>query len=86
MRRRLLFGLLGAALAAGCAASRPTSAGSDCARTCRDMWDACTASCIKTIDPTGGISGSAESCQHTCSTQRYVCDVKCLKARRASSQ
>ena len=63
MSRWLLLALLTTALAAGCAASRPPPA-ADCERTCQEMGDACKASCLKSVDPSGGIAGSAESCHH----------------------
>ncbi|HXQ20846.1 MAG TPA: hypothetical protein VN812_04185 [Candidatus Acidoferrales bacterium] len=48
------------------------------------MAEGCQASCLKAVDPAGHISGSEPSCARFCSPQREVCEVKCLKARRAA--
>jgi hypothetical protein len=66
----------------GCAAApkQPFDA-HRCARTCIEMADACKASCLKTVDPTGAVRGSRDSCERTCQTQRDTCDVQCVQGK-----
>jgi len=70
---------------AGCAASQnqPFDA-RDCARTCIEMADACKASCLKSVDPTGSRSGSRDSCERICQTQRDTCDLQCMQGKQPS--
>ena len=74
-----------APLAGGCAATqkRPFDA-RQCARTCIEMGDACKASCLRTIDPTGAHSGPGGSCERTCQSQRDTCDVQCMQGKEPS--
>ncbi|HVO22572.1 MAG TPA: hypothetical protein VMW56_02985 [Candidatus Margulisiibacteriota bacterium] len=77
--------LCGIAALAGCAATakQPFNA-QRCARTCIEMADACKASCVKAVDPTGAVRGSRETCERTCQTQRDTCDIQCLQGKEPS--
>jgi hypothetical protein len=52
-----------------------------CSRTCIEMADACTASCLKAVDPTGAVRGARETCERACQTQRDTCDVQCAPGK-----
>ncbi len=66
----------------GCAAApkQPFDA-RRCARSCIEMADACKASCMKAVDPTGAVRGSRETCERSCQTQRDTCDVQCMQGK-----
>ncbi len=69
-----------AGLAGGCSAAQkhPFDA-RRCARSCIEMADTRKASCMRMTDPTGAYTGSRDSCERTCQTQRDTCDVQCMQ-------
>jgi hypothetical protein len=78
--RLILYGSLGVLCSCSAAPKQPFDA-RRCSRTCIEMVDACKASCLKAVDPTGAVRGSRESCERTCQTQRDTCDVQCLRGK-----
>jgi len=87
MTKRLSITLLSCGLAALCdcaAAPKQPFDAHQCARTCIEMADACKASCMKAVDPTGAVRGSRETCERTCQTQRDTCDVQCMQGKEPS--
>jgi hypothetical protein len=85
MKTALFGGLLVVAACASTPAARPpdvTEAGvAACARSCIEMAAACRASCMKMTDPTGRVSGSADTCERLCTGKRDTCDVSCSQGR-----
>jgi hypothetical protein len=81
---RIILACSLAALPACSAAKQQPFDARRCARTCIEMADACKASCIKAVDPTGAVRGSRQSCERTCQTQRDTCDVQCLQGKEPS--
>jgi hypothetical protein len=84
MTSRWFIGLFcGAASLAGCTAAQkqPFDARA-CARSCIEMAAACKASCLKTVDPTRERSGSGDTCERTCQTQRDTCDLQCMQGKQ----
>ena len=69
---------------AGCSVPTQPFDARRCARSCIEMADACKASCVRSVDPTGAVRGSRDACERTCQTQRDTCDVQCLQGKDPS--